>query len=424
MGLGCAPRVIQVDDDSGGGSSGEPTTTGGGMPPSPPQTTLTAGDGTASDGPADSGDLPPEPLCWQSVPMFEAPSNVRPLVLDQDSDGREELWLIFDSDGGAGPEPGETTVFAIEQSGTTTAEIVFDGFVLRLGDITGDGLADIVTFTFAGGPQFGFLPATGPASFSPRMVPLEVELSPFVTGFFDLTEDGFADLLIGESNTELALYVGDGQGGMGLSGSVELPELDFANVSPVADAPTLAVLTTVVGNPGADCVRTRNRLLEVERGLPSLRYDALPAEVPYGPLIDARAFDEETGAIYLESCNLRSVAHELRVLRWSPRAPVLEEISRINGGRMAAVGDFDGDGLTDLLSSPFPDRQLAFAPGLDRWTFAEPTPIEVGSGEVFRGSVRAVDFDGDGRDELVRGIVQEPGDPAELLFERVFLGPC
>ena len=33
-------------------------------------------------------------------------------------------------------------------------------------------------------------------------------------------------------------------------------------------------------------------------------------------------------------------------------------------------------------------------------------------------------MDGDGIDELVRGVVVEEGDPPTLLYERIYLGPC
>ncbi|MCH9686954.1 MAG: VCBS repeat-containing protein [Deltaproteobacteria bacterium] len=431
--VGCTPRLIEVAEGSGdsGSSSAAATVADGDGPGAVTEDPRPSTDGgvvtTGLETGVDDGPPPPAEECWQTQPMFEAPSNAGVLVADQDFDGREELWVVFDSDGGQGP--GETTVFIIDDSGAPIGDLVLQGFVLTLGDIEGDGLRDVVHLAFGGGgpPDFVYASATGLAMFDLPPNPFDLQFSPNNTGFFDITEDGPADMLTVVDGDQLILFAGDGMGSFFENGSVQVDGLGFISAQPVADAPNQALLSSApnFGGGNQGCLEREYRLIEVIEGQPFVVAEPAPAgEVAHGLAVDVRAFDRGASTVaYVRSCQPGSQTHDVRVLSRT-NGEQFVEFPGVTAAPWATVGDFDGDGLVDIGSQAADEPSVTIAWGTDPVTFAPPESISVAVDAISGRNVQAADLDGDGRDELLVGTVIRPGEPAQLRYDRIFLGPC
>jgi hypothetical protein len=429
--LGCGPLIpveVETDGDDADGSGKQDST--GGDPGSSTSTT-TPGSTVGSDD-SDSGNPnPTTPFdfgsggeCWQVQPLFEAPDHVSVIPTDQDNDGREEVWLLYDADGGGGP--GETTIYAIDSTGAQLVEQIVDGFVLDIGDIEGDGLQDIVTLGFGmGNPVFGWWRANGPASFEamPLTFDLEFEGS-FVTGFFDATNDGRADAFRMAEGDILELLLGDGNGSFLIGASLPiLPTEGFTVTAPVEDASGLTVLWSVPGfGDDGECLATYYMLLQTDGG--EMFPIALSNDSTLGALQAAKTDETGSTVLYIDSCVPGVDTHDLRILLMQFGSGVFTELPGALGKSWATVGDFDGDSYPDLVFADVGGRAMSFSPGIGGNAFAEPVLTEVPLADTRNNNVRALDMDGDGRDELLRAVVIADGESAQLSYERIFLGPC
>ena len=424
--VGCGPLVILDEDSDGdtGGSSGGASTehddsTTGGVPQPTSVGTVGSDDGTPD--PTIGVDVVGPAECWQVAPLFEAPDHVSVMARDQDGDGRDELWLAWNEQG---PGPGSTTVYAIDASGVPLFEYVFEGFLVAIGDIQGDGLEDLVMLEFENGPpRFVWMPAVGSAAFD---VPadLGLELQSYVSGFFDATFDGIADGFRIDDAGVLELLAGDGAGSFSVAGQLALePAPDFGFASPVENDDGLAVLSVADGFQGEEtCLPTRYHLLLTGGG--ELSELAQANALDLGALHAARVDDTGSVALYMDTCvpESSSDTHDVRLNLWEG-AGFFTEGYLAEAKRWITVGDFDGDLRTDLAFAEVDGETVNIASGIDVWSFAEPAAIDVPTGDVRRNNARALDMDGDGRDDIVRGTaISEDG--TQLLYERVFLGPC
>ncbi len=425
---GCGPTILPVDEtDTAASSSGPNGTQDGatditGRPPPP----ATDDGGTTDAQDAGSSDDGPPPLdCWQVQPMFEAPSNAGMLIRDQNLDGRQEIWLLFDADGG--PGPGETTIFAIDDSGTPLAELVVNGFLQGLGDIEGDGLLDLVTISFVPGqgPFFAAARATGLAQFELPPAMLDLELSQNRTGFFDINGDGPADVVSLRMEGALEFSVGNGIGGFELVNEVLLDsDPQFVQLQPIDNSSVQGILLGYTSFDGElNCNPISYTLLDGSMG----QLDALassPAGDQFGFLRRAEIIDDGSTVIYTDTCDNQTESHGLRPLRWNESEGQFQELPGVSAMQWATVGDFNGDGFTDRIYAEPGAPTISLALGAAGLQLEAAQSIGIAVEDTRDNRVQAADLDGDGRDELVRGVVVGEGEPAQLLYERVFFGPC
>jgi hypothetical protein len=426
--VGCGPLVI-LDEDSEsdtGGSEGDATSAGegsttGGVPQ--PTSVGTVGSDDGAPDPTIGVDFPAPGECWQVQPLFEAPDHVGVIPSDQNGDGSEELWLAWNEQGAG---PGQTIVYAIDDTGTQLVEYAFDGFLVGIGDINDDTLQDLILLLFEDGPpRFAWAPSIGRPNFDDPD-DLDLELGNFVSGFFDATLDGFADGFRIDDAGVLELLQGDGLGSFAVTSQLALePAPEFGAASPLENnGAGLAVLSAVAGFEGGEtCVPTRYHLLRTSGGgLLELGVADAPS---LGALHAARVEDDGTTVLYADTCVPEASAdtHDVRVFVSAAGSQVFIESGAAEGKRWITVGDFDGDLRPDLAFADVDGDSMLTASGIDPVTYAEPVPTDVPAGDVRRNNVRALDMDGDGRDDVVRGTAISD-DGTQLLYERIFLGPC
>ena len=429
--LGCGPLIPVEGETDGDDADGSADDTSTGRDPGTSTSTTapgsTIGSEVSDDGNPDPTigiDIGPGGECWQVQPLFEAPDHVQVISTDQDNDGREEVWLLYDADGGGGP--GQTTVYAIDSTGAQLVEQLVEGFVLAIGDIEGDGLKDLVTLGFGmGNPVFGWWPATGSASFSPEPLTFDLEFEgSFVNGFFDATNDGPADAFRMTDGDVLELLVGDGNGSLSIASSLALvPTEGFTVAAPIEGMAGLAIIYPVPGfGDDEDCVSTKYQLMQTEGG--EMFPTALSNDPTLGALQATRTDGTGSTVLYVDSCNPAVDTHDLRVLLIELGTGLFTELPGVLGKSWATVGDFDGDDFPDLVFADVDGTAMSFAPGVEANAFAEPVLTEVPLADTRNNNVRALDMDGDGRDELLRAVVIADGENAQLSYERIFLGPC
>jgi len=429
---GCGPGLIV------GGQGAEGTGTGGdtGTSPAPPAAVEDDGvpepgeaevdDGVAEEtGFAETGEPPDTSLCWQVQPMFEGPTDLGIVVADQDTDGREELWLVFDAD--SGPGPGDTLVFAVDAAGVPVSETLLSGFMAALGDIEGDGLLDLVTVTFGMGmPFFGFASANGPATFDVPPLPLELQLQQNTSGFFDINGDGPADVFLFSPEGALTLLLGNGGGAFEAVDEVALGPFDGVSAMPIDGLPDHAALLTIRDFQGgeAECTEYGYQLIAVaDSGLDVLSVSEEAPDVAYGRPAAMESFGGgEMILLHVASCDPGSETHDIRTLVWDEGTDSIVEQFGIVGQAWVSVGDFDGDGQTDAVyEQPGADGMefLSAILGDDPAVLTDIEHVTVPDNRVW-----VLDMDGNGRDELIRAVEADVAIPGEVRYERVFLDAC
>ncbi len=430
-------------DDAGDPDSGttEGTDDGGPTSSSPPNPTLDPPTPDTGAGPADgadadevTGDPPIPPVdCWQVQELFEAPQTAGILISDQDGNGADELWLSFTEDS-AGPGPGQTTLFRVDDDGTPGVEQPLPGFLLSLGDIEGDGLQDLVLVDFSMGfpPVFGWAVSTDPGMFSFPATPMDLELQQGLSGFFDATADGPADVFAYDDQTGVVeLRVGTGDGVFAVATGIVVGTYDNGFATRISGAPDHVLFASAQGfgggpgRPSPGCIGTAYHLLQTTGGeLVDLAMGGAVGPTGLGPLLGARRYDDETVVAFTGQCDGTNAFTQLRRLWWTPDQMTLQSDTVLQQMQWASPGDFDGDGLLDIVFAEPESEQMLWSRGIDPLTFDAPSVIPLELPEIRDNNVRPIDRDGDGRDELLRGWVLVDAEPAQLYYDRLWYGPC
>ncbi len=425
--VGCGP-IVSVDGDSEGdtgGSDGGATTGGGSTSSGVPQPTSvgTVGSDDGVPDPTIGLDVATPGECWQVQHLIEAPDYVRVRSSDQNGDGREEVWLEWNARGyGRGP----TTVYALDDLGTQLVEYTVEAAIRDIADADGDTRQDLILRMYDDGPwRFEWARATGRPAFD-DLDPLDLEYASTyeIVGFFDATLDGYVDGFRYDGSV-LALLEGDGQGSFTAVSELAIePRPLFAGVVPLEhNGAGLAVLQAGGIITPNGCSVQSYHVLRTSGGLLDLAF--VSGSPQFGKLHAARVENDGTTVLHVDTCPSENSGdtHDARVLVLPPGSSEFTESVVAEGKRWVAVGDFDGDTRLDIAFADVDGDTVSIAYGVDAGTFEDPVSIEVPAGDVRKSNVRTLDMDGDGRDEILRGVAISD-DGRQLLYERVFFGPC
>ncbi len=241
-------------------------------------------------------------------------------------------------------------------------------------DLEGDGILDLV-LTGPVGSEVGVLRGNGDGTFGePSFLPLGAE--PIALAAGDLDHDGLIDIVSGTRSSDVRVLLGSTESGfvagrlfpvVGTTDSVAVADLDRDGtpdaVSADCESESVSVFTGD-GSGGVSATRTFSA-------------------GPIGPLPGSRC------------------------------------------PRDVTVGDFDGDGITDLVTANLVG-ELAFLSGAGGGAFAAPLHLSLRSSSSGPGAVAAVELNGDGNLDLVAATEQAlftllgNGDGT---FRRGFTGP-
>ena len=245
------------------------------------------------------------------------------------------------------------------------------GFI-TLGDINGDGLPDICI----GGtddPEFD--------QYLPGSVFLNQGNSSFAFDFYtdfhsfaveNLTGTGIVDL-VGTSGNSLIIWPNNGAGGFS-SSPITLPTISEPGLVHVAD----------VDGDGHPDIVTNN---EIFFGAGSYQFTPVPLAI--GPTFAVGNF---SGSGRLDILSGNSVLLNMGNRTFQTVA------TNVPQGYLMAVGDFNGDGKDDLVLSDGSDVFVIYYSKGDG-TFYQSTQLSLG-GEVQAGAFEVGDFNGDGRLDL------------------------
>jgi len=427
--IACSPAV---DADSGSASS-EGTGSSGLEVSTTAETTVLGTDSVSSSpstsdpGPLDVfvQDLPAPPQeCWRLDVLFEAPLGSAVVIVDQDGDGADEIWLQAIN----GRSPGESSpIFGLDRSGVVVAEQPFSGVLRGLGDINGDGYLDLNVLGLGGGPPVtGYLQASRPLSFGPSLVELQIPFDLFRTdGFFDRTQDGVADALRLVEPGSLEFLLGDGMAGFEVTASIPFANAPGIRVLPVAGTQDQVVVHTAAvigGGQPEDCQSQDYSVIEVGPGGTLSLVGQSATDLALGQFYRARVPQPGSAAdVFVGTCSPGATTFDVRRLTPSADSGSLVETPVVTGKAWAGVFDYDGDGILDVAYSDEPGGDISVLNrGLDGEVVTLATGIE--GGPVPYNRVQAGDLDGDGREELLLagGAVGSGAHAYELLY----LGPC
>ncbi|MDF2923258.1 MAG: repeat protein [Paenibacillaceae bacterium] len=266
----------------------------------------------------------------------------------------------------------------------------------RLGDATGDGQADAVTWRDQGQVEVRPGSYRGKRNDSLPAATVWAQITKQKGDLFslkDANEDGTADLWVIRAVGQLEMYLAD-KGKYIHSGTWKLPDLPALSAAQVLRQRSGGFSLAVVTANGAQLIPYTKQDGEWKRG-----------EGRRGRVADYRAgqvvTDKETGADHLAYCHRTgNSCIRLEVLpgsnSWTAERT---EVSLSGGmGDRQLAGDFNGDGLEDMLIWDDSDRRVSLyrqdADGsynklssLGPWGLKGTRPV-------------AVDLDGDGRTDL------------------------
>jgi hypothetical protein len=433
--LGCGPLVtLATEDESTGDDASHDTASGSGarseVDDGRDDTGGDPGGGSSGGGDVTGGEATGDPgECWIVQDLFKAPDDVDVFAADQDGDGAQEIWVAPSSD--FGPGPGFTSLVRVDDTGMPGPEVQLDGFLVAMPDIDGDGVLDLwlVQFGMRTPPTFAWARGHADGTFELPAIPSDLELGGNVSGFFDADGDDVADAFALTDAGSLELLLGDGLGSFSLASELPLGIEGFGFVGPIDHAVGMGLLQTQTdfGGPGGggdSCFVREYRLVRSDAGMLGLMSTSAPGS-GLGPLVRTFAYADGLVATYTRACGESGeYLPELRHLVATRSDEVMLEAASITDIAWAAPADLDGNGVLDIaLAQPGADS-IAWAPGLDQITLGEIEPLPISNPEVRANNVRAVDLDGDGREEILRGWVLDDGEPAGLSYDRIRLGPC
>lgn len=421
--MGACGSAVAVDDEAATNSTGPETPTDvestGSMEETDESSTGEPMDPPAADVPPESGE------CWRREPLFEAPLEVATSIVDQDGDGEEEIWLqvIF------GNDPEDTSpVFALDRHGEVVAEHPIDGIFRNFGDIDGDGYLDIGMFQVGvGQPLPRYVPATGALAFERSFVPFELPSNFLRTaGFFDLTQDGVADVFLLNDSGGLELLRGESTGAFEAAGSVAFPDATGVRAFPVDGADDLAIVHTATritsaGQPD-DCTPQNFFVAEVTRdgALSLLGESAAGLELGqyYGAAVPPGATGPE---VFVGTCRPGKTTYDVRRLAVSTDG-ALVDTPVVTDAVWASVFDYDGDGVLDIAHLDAVGSDIV----IEKRSLDDGDPQTISTaidGDVVpTNRAFATDLDGDGREELVLA-GEDLGNGAHR-YELLYLGAC
>lgn len=262
---------------------------------------------------------------------------------------------------------------------------------LAAGDLDGDGILDIVVANHET-DYLTLLRGTGGGEFEPHAAsPLRIDVSPHphAVAAHDVTGDGRVDILVDDRDGSGLRLLAGGPDGM-------FRAVDADPIYMGGDPYRGMIVRDLDGDGILDLATPNETTIGVRRGLgrgefgelveldarPVAPFSIAAADIDGDGVLDLAAADGEGGPSvvwFRGEGEARYGAAESAGLAGS-------------GAKSITAGDFDGDGLDDLVVSSWNSRELAFLAGGDD----TPLPSAVRSG-LNPWSLATADFDADGK---------------------------
>ena len=356
-------------------------------------------------------------LCASATLLFEAPEEARLLVVDQDGDGVDELWLSFFEGGGPGSS---AALFTFSPEGFPEPGGFFPGFIIGMHDIDGDGIKDGTGLAFGGGgpPELSFLLGL-PAFIEGSPAPIDLGLEDGFEAFADVSGDGRADF-IRNIDGALELLEGDGLGAFepiaatpsALQGAISWMQVRPSSTAIAAESAFFDGLDDCIEHQFSVLVADQETFLGLRNGL--LGEDFVFSaplwadEIEDGTLVLGRACDLD------DASRVTVQAQRFNV----DGTGTLEDFP---ASTFAATGDVDGDGLEDILLGRDTSDGVVVHFGVGNGNFLPATGFDVDFANTVPSRAYTVDIDHDGREEIILG-TRDGG--TEIVYQRIDLDPC
>ncbi len=308
-----------------------------------------------------------------------------------------------------------------------------DAGLLAHADIDGDGFTDVVTAEAFGGDSFSILFGKAGGNFaSPRVFGFEGILSTYALSVRDVDSDGRPEIIAANSTNGFSVS------NVTVLRLTQAGDFEVRSVHQVGAKP-VAILTSDFDGDGTVDIATANELGRSVSVL-SGRGDGTFAEAVETALngqavtFAAGDFDRDgrPDLAVIERTEDYFFPDSFRVLRNVGGGTFATSFEHKPGGLIfaIAVGDFDGNGATDIVTArdaPRSENLLTFHSGRGDGTFAD--PAETAMFENASGSIRSIvtgDFDQDGNLDaigLFSGVLLKSyevpgGEPVEAGFSR------
>jgi hypothetical protein len=315
-------------------------------------------------------------------------------VGDVNGDGAADVitspFALFEGDGAGGLLPSQPIASPLSPLG------------LRLTDMNGDGASDLVYLSTNFLNDFANVQlGNGAGNFASPVSTVVSGYTDFATG--DVTGDGHADVVVLKGGypqpNQIHVLIGDGAGGLGTPATVQ-----FTNNETLSEV----LLADVTGDGRQDALVLGGSLVYVLAG------DGQGGFVPAGQFgvgslltgassITVGDFDAD-GSIDLASAANTEV--EVLINAGSGSFLPKSSLPAQMGTGSIAERDLDGDGLQDLLTAKVADGIVTVFGGEGAAAFAPGQNHTVVEG--MSGSPAVADMDGDGAPDLILGHSQPP----------------
>ena len=323
------------------------------------------------------------------------------LVVANDTDNTLTI-LLGNGHGGFSPAPGSPVAVGPNPFGVV------------LGDFNGDGIADLAVVN-SGSTNVSILLGDGHGGFSPAVgSPVAVGTDPFGLAVGDFNGDGIADLAVANwGSNDVTILLGNGSGGFSASGSTV----------PVGNRPYAITVADFNGDGITDLAVANQTSANVSilLGNGSGGFSPAPGSpVTAGNNPQSVAVGDFNGDGIVDLAVTNYLSNNMNILMGdghggfspAPGSPVATGA----GPNYVSVGDFNGDGIVDLVVANLDadDVTIFLGNGSGGFALASGSPIAVGH---LPYAVAVGDFDGDGIADLA--VPNYGADDISILLNQV-----
>jgi len=309
------------------------------------------------------------------------------LVVANDTDNALTI-LLGNGSGGFSPAPGSPVAVPVGP----------DPFGVVVGDFNNDGIADLAVAN-SGSTNVSILLGDGHGGFSPAAgSPVTVGNSPYAVAIGDFNGDGIADLAVANwGSNDVTILLGNGSGGFSAVGS---------SITTGGTRPYAITVGDFNGDGIADLAVANQTSANVSilLGNGSGGFSPAPGSpVTAGNHPQSIAVADFNGDGIADLAVTNYLSNDMNILLGdghggfspAPGSPVTTGA----GPNYVAVGDFNRDGITDLVVADLDANEVSIflGDGHGGFTEASSSPVAVGS---LPYAIAVADFNGDGTADL------------------------